>query len=270
MEAYHEEKAPILSKNKIRVFKNVKKRAGYMVKSHWHDSYEILFIKEGFGEQQINDQKFCFEQNSVIVICPGDIHSTIASSSGGCDIDVLQFVPEFFGSREDLIRGLVSSIAKPDGGEISALIDNIKKHADSEKSDDELILSGAMFMLCGILIQHCESTASIVRMTAFTRSVCEYIRDLNDIKLESVSRHFGYSPEHFSRKFHADLGISYKHYCEKIKIKHILKLLDDDSISLSQIAENLEYSDTSSFVRAFKRIYGITPGSYRKLKNRFN
>lgn len=270
MQAYREERVDILFKNKIHFFKNVVKEPGSMVENHWHDAYEILLVREGFGVQQINAQKFDFSKNTVILIRPGDIHATVATSPNGCDIDVLQFVPEYFGTREDQLWDLVSSVIEEAGEEIPALLDKIKSYARSENSHGELILSGAMFMLCGILLHHCRDATSVVKMTAFARNVCQYLRDSDDTKLESVSRHFGYSPEHFSRKFHAELGIPYKHHCEKIKIKQILKSLDDDSIPLSQIAEQLKYSDTSSFVRAFKRIYGITPGAYRRLKNQFN
>lgn len=269
MQAYREERSSILTEKKIRLFKNVVKEPSVMVEDHWHDSYEILFVKEGCGEQQINAQKFTFAPGTVIVIQPGDIHATVSLSTAGCEIDVLQFVQEYFDEREDLLTDLTSSVTDTDNEEIYALLDCIKKHTDGDKASDELILSGAMFMLCGMLLRNCRNSTDIVKTTSFTHEVYQYLRSLNDIKLESVARHFGYSPEHFSRKFHADSGISYKHYCEKIKMQQILRALEDDVIPLAEIAYRLEYSDTSSFVRAFKRIYGITPGAYRRLK-KFN
>ena len=97
MEAYHEKRAGILSKQKIQISKNTVKTPGFMVENHWHEAYEILFVREGCGEQQINGKKFDFSKNTVIVIRPGDIHATVATSSMGCEIDVLQFVPEYLG-----------------------------------------------------------------------------------------------------------------------------------------------------------------------------
>lgn len=270
MEAYREERADILSKNKIQILKNTVKSPGFMVENHWHDAYEILLVREGCGEQHINGKKFDFSKNTVIVIRPGDIHATVATSPMGCEIDVLQFVSEYLGEREDLLSGLVSSVSETKNGDIPELFDKIKSHIASENADGELMLSGAVFMLCGVLLRDCRHATAVVKMTAFAQSVCQYLRDNGDTKLEAISRHFGYSPEHFSRKFHAESGISYKHYSEKIKIRQVLKSLEEEHIPLSQIAEQLAYSDTSSFVRAFKRIYGISPGAYRRLKNQFN
>jgi AraC-like DNA-binding protein/mannose-6-phosphate isomerase-like protein (cupin superfamily) len=270
MQAYREERSSMLSEKKIRFFKNIVKEPSVMVENHWHDSYEILFVKEGHGEQHINAQKFSFSPGTIIVVRPGDIHATVSTSPGRCEIDVLQFVQKYLGEREDILTDLASSVTETDNKEIQTLLEYINKYADSAKSSDELILSGSVFMLCGLLLQNCRNSTSVVKTGAFMHEVYRYLCNFNDIKLEAISRHFGYSPEHFSRKFHTDSGISYKHYCEKIKMQQILKALEDDVISLAEIAERLEYSDTSSFVRAFKRIYGITPGAYRRLKNKFN
>jgi AraC-like DNA-binding protein/mannose-6-phosphate isomerase-like protein (cupin superfamily) len=270
MQAYREERSSMLSEKKIRFFKNIVKEPSIMVENHWHDSYEILFVKEGHGEQHINAQKFNFSPGTIIVVRPGDIHATVSTSPGKCEIDVLQFVQEYFGKREDFLTNLTSSVTEIDNKEIYTLLECINKFSASEKTSDELIISGAMFMLCGILLRNCQNTTSVVKTAAFMHEVYQYLRNFNDIKLESIARYFGYSPEHFSRKFHAESGISYKHYCEKIKIQQIIRALENEAISLAEIADRLEYSDTSSFIRAFKRIYGITPGAYRRLKNKFD
>jgi AraC-like DNA-binding protein len=107
----------------------------------------------------------------------------------------------------------------------------------------------------------------LAKKTDFVLNVCRYLKNTDDIRLEHVSHYFGYSPEHFSRKFHAELGVSFKRYCEQILIQRSLDYFDKPNISLGEIAEILGYSDASSFIRAFKRIYGITPGNYRRMRN---
>ena len=269
MRAYHEERAAALSEKKIRIFENIVEEPCVMVEDHWHDSFEILYVRSGSGEQYINGQKFSFTRRSLIVICPGDVHSTVAHSHG-CEIDVLQFEKEYLSEREELIIDLVSFVTDTPEREIPALLENIRKYAPNDTASAELVISGSLFMLCGMILQHRKTSTSIVKASAFASEVCNYVRNNDNIRLDVVCRHFGYSPEHFSRKFHSDSGISYKHYCEKFKMRKFLQALEDGSISLSEIAERLDYSDTSSFIRAFKRIYGMTPGVYRKLRNSFS
>lgn len=267
MQAYHEKEASVLSGNKINFLKNVVDNPCTMANPHWHDSYEILFVRQGFGVQQINSKKFNFTTGSATIICPGDIHATYATSKNGCEIDVLQFSREYFFNREDLLFDILSCVIDVATLDMHDIFDSINKLANSRNSSDNLILTGNIFTLCGFFLDYSKNSTSLVKTSEFIDGVCKYIQSVDDLKLETVSRHFGYSCEHFSRKFHLELGISYKHYCEKIKMQKFLKVFDNDSRSLDEIATILGYSDASSFSRAFKRIYGLTPSAYKKLKN---
>lgn len=266
MKAYHEKESPSLSQSSIRCFKNIVEEPKIMARPHWHNSYEILYVKRGCGEQYINSKKFSFVPGSITIICPRDVHTTVATSEGGCEIDVLQFVGEYFGEREDMLSSLRSTVTEISDRRIRDIFDIIYKHVNTVHTGEQLILSGMLFTLCGIIIEHCNDSVPIVSKTEFVKQVCKYLNTDKDISLKSVSRIFGYSPEHFSRKFHSELGISYKEYSEGIRMQRFVKLFDDANISLAQIAEMLGYSDESSAIRAFKRIYGITPGAYKKLK----
>lgn len=98
---------------------------------------------------------------------------------------------------------------------------------------------------------------------------------LNFIKL--VSKHF--ATEH-TLKFYADkLCLSAKHLTRIIKattgktphdilykriVQQALAMLDDDRISIGQIAEELHFSDQAAFCKFFKKQMGITPTAYRK------
>ena len=267
MQAYHEREAATLLEGRVVFKKAIVKEPRTMVNPHWHEAYEILYVRHGSGKQQINSNIFDFAPGTVVVICPGDIHATVAASQNGSEIDVLQFRAEYFGSREELLTELASSVAETATREIGELLERIAQHANGTNTGDSLIVSGEVFMLCGILLKNRKSAASVGKMTEFISNACQYLRDHDDIRLEAVAQHFGYSHEHFSRKFHAELGISYKHYCEKIKMQKFIRACEGNDVSLSEIAAALGYSDTSSFVRAFKRIYGIAPGAYRRLKN---
>lgn len=49
-----------------------------LVAPHWHEGYEILYIRRVWGEQRINAQVLPFHLGEIVVICPGDIHATEA------------------------------------------------------------------------------------------------------------------------------------------------------------------------------------------------
>ncbi len=63
-------------------------------------------------------------------------------------------------------------------------------------------------------------------------------------------------------------GVTYSHILEEQRREKALLLLRSPSLSLDEIAEQLGYSDTSNFRRAFRRWTGVSPASYRKTSAR--
>lgn len=267
MQAYHEKEPGRLSEKQIYLIRSVTHKKSTGLNLHWHNSYEILYVRRGFGEQQINHRSFSFSPGSVVIICPGDIHATMATSSDGYEIDVLQFVDGYLGERWELLSGLAPTVITPTEPVIGGLFDQIINTAYSTGAGDQLILSGAVFTLCGHLLELCPKAGYLAGRTKFTTKVCHALAEQTDLHLKTVSRQFGYSPEHFSRKFQKEAGISFQQYCEKIKMQRIMQSLAEHDVSIEALAVRAGYSDASSFTRAFKRIYGMTPGVYRKLKN---
>lgn len=45
-----------------------------------------------------------------------------------------------------------------------------------------------------------------------------------------------------------------------------LLLSEDPVYTVNEIVEKIGYNNTSSFIRKFKSIYGVTPGQYVKAK----
>ena len=267
MQGYHEAERACLSENRIFFMKSVTESSKEMVPFHWHNSYEILFVRRGTCEQRINAETFQCKPGCVILICPGDIHTTYATASGGCEIDVFQFSEEFFGERRLLLRELTSVIADLPRDEVFPLFDVLCKNAEEDTNKKALVLSGALFLLCGILADSCSQGNAAITKTPFVQTVGKYLYDAERLGLQEVADAFGYSPAHFSRKFHKEFGVTYQYYCDRIKMQRFLSYLEREDTSLETVAERLGYSNACSFVRAFKRIYGIPPGAYRKLKN---
>ena len=57
--------------------------------------------------------------------------------------------------------------------------------------------------------------------------------------------------------------VNQEQYINKLKIDHARILLEDKSLSISDIADTIGYQDSNYFSRVFKKIYNITPKEYR-------
>lgn len=94
----------------------------------------------------------------------------------------------------------------------------------------------------------------------------------NDHKLEKsvadISAMCSVSENYFRRLFKEYSGISPKEYILRAKIDKAKSRLYEDNIPISEIAEICGFPDTAYFCRVFKKKTGLSPLSYRKLKNK--
>lgn len=74
------------------------------------------------------------------------------------------------------------------------------------------------------------------------------------------------SPSYFSRLFGRELGENFTTYFNRQKIGRAKELLRQTNKSITQIAAELGYLNTSHFITLFKRFEGTTPLNYRQYK----
>ena len=72
------------------------------------------------------------------------------------------------------------------------------------------------------------------------------------------------SKYYFHRLFSAITGCSLNQYTRSRKLNASLTYIQDDTLSLTDIAYQLNFGTQASFTRAFKSQYGVTPSSLRE------
>jgi len=232
-----------------------------MVHPHWHEAGEILLIRHGEGEQLLNTEKFPFRTGDVVWIRGGDVHATTALSAKGCRIDYIKFEEECLLS--DTLSLPSSAVFEGMGGALGTCFDFGKKISKTD-GGCQMQAAGLLNFIVGTILRTYPSPAT-ENCSVTVQRIREYVENNNDIRLESAAARLGYSPEHISRLFHKETGMTYHAWCERVKMLRAARLLRERT-SASQVAQELRYSDESSFIRAFKRHYGMTPCRYRRQK----
>ena len=74
----------------------------------------------------------------------------------------------------------------------------------------------------------------------------------------------GMSRSPFAARFTELVGQSPMSYLKRWRLQLAAKLLQDQTLSLSAIAEQVGYESTAAFGRGFKREFGAAPGRYRR------
>jgi two-component system response regulator YesN len=94
----------------------------------------------------------------------------------------------------------------------------------------------------------------------------EYIRAnySKQITLEDVARDINISPQYLSKLFKEETGENFIDYLTGIRIKIAKSLLEEDKLSIKEIAHHVGYGDPNYFSRIFRKVVGVTPTEYRE------
>lgn len=117
--------------------------------------------------------------------------------------------------------------------------------------------------LKGIIISHGSGTLSYKESFISLR---ENIFDHpeKDWNIEMITHEIGVSKSHFHRIYRELFGTSCKDDIITSRIDKVKWLLENTSLSISQISEQCGYSNTSHFIRQFSSRTGMTPSAYRR------
>ena len=89
-------------------------------------------------------------------------------------------------------------------------------------------------------------------------------RNSEEVSLDQLAREMNLSPQYLSRFFRARNRKGFRDYKIEIKVKRAKYLLKNTAYSVSQIGEQLGYSNAESFMRIFKKNTSLTPSQFRQ------
>lgn len=86
----------------------------------------------------------------------------------------------------------------------------------------------------------------------------------DDLTLEKISKHIGYSSYHMSRLFKTFTGSTLRNYLILRRLSRAARYLRDHEARIIDVALMFNFSSQEAFTKSFKNHFGITPGVYVK------
>ncbi|MCM3626632.1 helix-turn-helix domain-containing protein [Paenibacillus glycanilyticus] len=161
---------------------------------------------------------------------------------------------------------------------VSALLNGLQRF--SPEDDDLLRLTDTAYQfrytveqMADIIRDSCDRLCRMIQNTlpqvrnASQDEMTVFIEQkglIPDFSLQLIADHFSMSPSNFSHHFKKTMGQNFKEYIDIFRIQTSIQLLRTTDQTLEGISQQTGFSNTSSFIRCFKKIVGTTPGQYRE------
>lgn len=85
-----------------------------------------------------------------------------------------------------------------------------------------------------------------------------------DLKLDDIAKHAGYSKYHLNRVFAETVGCTIHKYIKRRRLTEAAKRLAYTEESIAEIAFAAGYDSQQAFTPAFRQVYTCTPQVYRQ------
>jgi len=153
--------------------------------------------------------------------------------------------------------------------EIAALINKVARIC-SERSGSKDILADLTLKELLVRIMQSQNLSTMAGDTGNANRnpltyVLNYIKaNLNEkININKLTDKACMSKASFYRLFKRELGISPNDFILSEKISRAKQLLSNPGAKVAAVSYELGFSDANYFIRAFKKIEGVTPGNYQ-------
>lgn len=255
---------------------------------HSHQFFELAIVMEGSCTNYIGTQTIQMNVGDICIIAPGTLHTISAFSDEcillNCLIRSTTFEQTFFDviSDQPVLSDFFSQALYQknesfyllfhtnEDEELRQIIYNLYGEYSAHKKYSQKVMNYYMSIFFTLLIRNHEKDVIIPNPTHRAPEyniiyILHYLQNhYATISLKELSTFFNYSERQMGRILHDYTGLSFSENIKKFKMMKAAKLLTSQNTSITEIAAQCGYSNSSHFRKTFIQYYGLTPLEYRK------
>jgi AraC family transcriptional regulator, transcriptional activator of pobA len=245
--------------------------------------YDITVIRDGNGTFAIDDHEQVLEQGSVFFSSPGQIRkwNTTKTPQGYVLIFEDEFLCTFFNDRQ-FVHNLpyynlsdnppVLQLGPNDYNQLTILLKEIQTEISYFKNNDKHILRALLYQILVLLSRKFISAYPASQKKPINNYVNRFIQliDTNHHQYRAVdyyARQLHITSGHLNSLVKDYFGINVKKYILNKNILEAKRMLQHTDMTVGQIADCLNYENTTYFVRTFRSHTNMTPLSFRNQAN---
>ncbi len=258
--------------SKYDVRNEVKKSDDVM---HLHSMHELHLIKRGEVVYEIETgERIAVGKNSFVIIPPSLKHR-IERESDDFDKIIMRFdISSLEEDRDSFYNTAIRYMKAPKlykcSGRMTKLLNVIGDISKSDSHDKynmvfNLCISCIM-EICNVVVHKRNVRKDVVSVDNRVQDAVKFIKNNISVAITAsdVATAVYLSPQHLSRIFKENIGMTPSKYIRMAKNEYICKLLMETDLSLANIAELVGVPDSSALIKRFKRTEGNTPKKYKQ------
>ncbi|NOH86238.1 AraC family transcriptional regulator [Vibrio alginolyticus] len=228
---------------------------GYIDALHQHTWHQIIFPIKGLLQTQTEHYQHLVPHTSALFVPAGVQHESIALSN---TIFVgIYLNPEFGATYEPQVRTIALTSF------LNELLQEIRRQCEGETSHEEVLHLLAV-LHDQILKRNVQTFQLLLPQDRRLKLIFERLTDEPALScsLKEWGEKIGASERTLSRLFAKEFNTSFLLWRQQIRLIYSLSLLDE-SLSIQAIADLVGYQNDSSYIKAFKAYFDMTPQQFR-------
>lgn len=251
---------------------------------HTHDTTELVVFDGGRGTHVVDDITYDLAPGDVVSIKPGTVHAFT-----GCRALAhwnVGFTPDLIGLCGPEIRRIpgfqtmfvlgIDAAASPgplcrtrldqtDLARVVALAGTIRDEVGRRRPGHEALLRACFIELVVHIARAADPAGGhhALDKAALAASWLEE-HHAETVVLDDLSAHCGVSVRHLTRLFRAHYRTSPVDYLLRLRVAHAASLLANGDRSITEVALQAGFGDSSYLARQFRRVLGCSPREHRR------
>ncbi|MBC7959914.1 MAG: AraC family transcriptional regulator [Vallitaleaceae bacterium] len=244
---------------------------------HWHDCIEISYVRKGRGRYVVNGKEFIMEPGDIILFNSLEPHAWEALPPDSMMQPVLIFSPTLiwsldtnvfdyqylkpFSEKSSNFNNKLPT-SHPATQEILRLLTEISFEYENKAVGYQLMIKAKLLQIITNLIRYFQDDRKELEDVHIKQGHLERLNTtlefinanyLKDIRLMEAASEACMSAGYFSAFFSKTIGISFKEYLIRLRIKHALDLTHTTHKSVTEIALESGFNNLSNYYKANKR-----------------
>ncbi len=256
------------------------------VKIHYHSTIEIALIREGNGIYRTTDREYNIVSGDMFFFRPNEPHCVTDIAEPGMETISLHIAPYYLYTKfqDSLNSGYIKILSASFPLSSHKINDVLSAEAMLRMQEffymiqQEMAASGDDYP---IFVNNCISSMLILLSRAYQKEGNTKSADKNvyrrvakaiayidtnfrdDISLEDIAAHVGYTRCYFSTIFRRYMGMKPWDYISIKRIEEAIRLIKTTDSTILEIATSCGFNNTVNFCRLFKKYTNLLPSNFR-------